>query len=878
SIGRFIEPWVSKNLGVVADAVAGEGGHGYRIDYQGYFKKIAGVLFTKTGDWLIQFGDRLGSAVVSVLDIAAKVFYTTADLVISKAPKIGEFVGNIAGSVVVTLGNLMSGFSTWIADQLPRFLSTVRSGILAIGEFIKKLDFADIVIKFVRSIMPGVNTGLQSLVSTGIPGIVNVFSSAVSVATDVVGEISKAIVLGLGTFVVGIDWGRLVLAVGKGLLNLNWGQVIVAVGKSYITLLALGLVKSAAVGVLGITNAFVGNFIAGFSSAVLGGLAGAFAPLTALIGNTIAGLSSAILGGLTGAFAPVTGLLVKFSAAWTSAILGGLAPILASTSAFFAGLSSAIMGGFAGAIASIGLVLAPLAIVAASVAVAVGLLAGAFLLLSGGDVENFRYAAEGWKAEMQQLTGVEINGIGDAFAASILGFWDGSKAIAGMVGSYFTLAKSEIHLSLQRTMRAIASFGNAVSSLPGRAANAARATGGAIAKLPGKAALAAHTVTQDVGAGLSQTKSDLEGVSGVEINSIGSAVGVVVFQYVKLLPEMVGGIFGAIGSGLRLVVSQVRLSVAQFLNGPAWKNWVLGWQTLGVLISGLPGAIVEFFKQRWSDWLLGWQTLGLIISEIPGTIVGAIKSWWGDWLNGWQVLGDYAVSAAQSIYSTAVSWFERIKSGLATAWQFILGIPDALLEIAKSARSTIVSAAKSVADSVLSGISAIAQWWKGLWGKVWGTLEPFAKIIGNDANNLKQTWSIISDALRGIPDAIKELIDKVKEAVKGFIPNTIAGVGNAVAAAAAPVTEPVKEAASSISSTAGKILDGATTIIQNVISGGKEEKEKKEESPTPITIPSMFSGHIPNFAGGNAGLVPALLKAVNLERANMPSGAQVAIA
>jgi hypothetical protein len=819
NIGRFIEPWVSKNLGIVADAVAS--GDSYQIDYQGYFKKIGKVLFERAGGWLVQFGDRLGSVVVSVLDVAAKVFYNTADLIIAKAPKIGEFVGNIAGSVVVTLGNLMSGFSTWIADQLPRFLATVRKGILAIGEFIQKLDFADVVVRFVKSILPGVNTGLQSLVSTGIPGIVNVFSSAVSVATDVVGEVGKAIVSGLWTFVTGINWGGLVLAVGKGLIKLDWGSAIVAGGKAYVTLLALGLAKSAALGVLGVTSTFLLNLSLGLSSALMGGLAGLFAPVTIAVGNFGAGLASAALGGLASTLAPL--------------------------STFFAGLSSAIAGGLASAstalMASAGLLIAPAALLLGAVAA----LAGAFLILSGGDIKNFRYAAEGWKTEMRSLTGVEINGVGDAIAASILGLGDGIGSIAGMIGSYFTLAKSEIHLSLQRTMAAIASFGNAISSLPGRAANAAKITGGAISKLPGKAALAAQTVTKDIGPGLSQTKSDIEGASGVELNSVGNAVGVVVFQYAKLLPQLVGGVFGAIGSGLRLVRAQIQLAVSQFLRGPAWKNWVEGWQSLGVRISGIPGAIL-----------------------------GTVESWWIDWVEGWELLGASVVSGVYSLHATAVSRVEQIKSGFSTAWQFILGIPSTLREMARSANSAIAKEAKSLSDSFLSSIASIAGWWKGLWGKIWGAIEPFGKIAAGDASNLRQAWAIISDALRGIPDAIKELIEKVKEAVKGFIPNTIAGVGNAVATAAAPITQPVKEAASSIASTAGSIMDAATTVIKNVISGGK--KDEKEEAPEPITIPAMFSGHIPHFDGGNPGFIPALLKSINLERANMPSGAQVAIA
>ena len=340
NIGRAIAPWASKTLGITADAIPD--GKTYKLDYQGLLVNVAQKITSQIDDQIIKFGQALGQNIKLVLDIGAKVFFATANAIIDAAPQIGEFVGNIASGVVVTLGNLLSGFSEWISLQLPRFFATIRKGIMAIGEFIKNLDIAGTVGKFVKSIMPSVNQGAQSIVSAGIPGLVNLASQGVSLAVDVLGELSKAIAKGLWEIALNIDWIGVLGAIGKGLINIKWGDLIVNAGKAYLLILAGGIVQSAAMAVSG----FITAFIAGISSAVLGGLTA---------------LTSSIIGGI---MASLAGL--------TSAILGGLAPLTGIISAWFAGISSAISGGLA---ISASALLAPLGLFVGAAAV----LAGVFL-------------------------------------------------------------------------------------------------------------------------------------------------------------------------------------------------------------------------------------------------------------------------------------------------------------------------------------------------------------------------------------------------------------------------------------------------------------------------------------------------------------------
>ncbi|HEY9835423.1 MAG TPA: hypothetical protein V6D27_00785 [Vampirovibrionales bacterium] len=855
NISRFIQPWVWKVLDVKPNVAAM--GDGYKLDYKGFLKTAAIALIQKTGDWLMGFGQNLGSAVTDVLSVAAEVFYSTADLVIKKAPDIGEFVGNIAGTVVVVLGNLMSGFSEWISAQLPRFLATIRKSILAIGEFFQRMDFGEAVVRFVKSILPAINNSLQSLASTGIPGMVNIFSSALAVAGDVLIDVGKAIVAGLWTIATGIDWGKLLQAIGEGLVKIDWKTLIVSAGKAYAILLALNVAKEAVNAVTGLLKEYTDKL----KDAVAEKVAGA----------AVDSVTARIL-------SPIAIATGNYTAGLYSALAGGLAPITAAATAYIAGLSSAIAGGLASAttavVAAGGLLIAPAALLIGAAAV----LAGAFLILSGGDVENFKYAAEGWKAEMQALTGVEINGVGDAMAAVIFGLKESFITIGATAGSYLTLARSQINISLQQAVMSVSSFGKAIAELPLKAFGAAKATSGAISGIPGKAALAANTLKENVGSGIKQTKTDLEGMSGVEINSVGNAVGVVVYQYAQILPELVGTVFGTVGSGVNLVAAQAKLSVAEFFTGSAWQGWVAGWVQIGHFVAEAPSRTLAIISAKWNQWLIGWQVLGEYIAEAPGAALAGIQGWWNSWLDGWGILGSYAVGTVETAYSKAIAWGESWKLGVVTLFEILVNLPESISSEVQKWGTLWLSRFQSFGSDVALGASTLQSWWKGAWEKVWGILDPLAKLLGNDVANLRQTWSLISAALDGIPQTIKELIEKTKDAIKGFIPNTIVGVGNAVAAAAAPVTAPIQKASEAVTETAAGAVAGAGDILDSIggFLGGVFGADKKEEAAD--KIPAMFVGNIPNFAGGMLGLIPSLLKAATTERTQMPPGSGLAIA
>jgi hypothetical protein len=846
NIGRAIAPWAAKTLGITADAIPD--GKTYKIDYQGLLVNVAQKITSQIDDQIIKFGQALGQNIKLVLDVGAKVFFATADAIIDAAPQIGEFVGNIASGVVVTLGNLLSGFSEWISLQLPRFFATVRKGIMAIGEFVKNLDIADTVGKFVKSIMPSVNQGAQSIVSAGIPGLINLASQGVSLAVDVLGELSKAIAKGLWEIALNIDWVGILGAIGKGLLNIKWGDLVMGAGKAYLVLLAGGILKSAALAVSGLISGFVG----GLSSAALGGLAAAW-------GGIISGIS-------------VVGASI------TSAILGGIAPISAVISAWFAGISSAISGGL---LASAGVILAPLAIFLGAIAV----LAGAFLILSGGDVANFGYAVQGWKQSIQELTGVEVASVGDAIAITLTGTADAIGSIVGMIGSYFTLAGAEVRGYLDAAGKAVSGFVAAIVSLPQKAAIAAGAAKTTVISLPGKIAGKAQAIKSDVGLGLKETKSMLESRSGVEIDSIGDAVGVTAYQSSSALADLAKSVFSAIGSELTLTGARVKLLAANFFAGSAWKNWLLGWQTLGAYIQDAPGAIAQSIKTWWKNWLLGWQTLGMYISEAPGLALKGIQSWWQNWLDGWGLLGIHLSSGIKAIANKAVNWGRDWLDGWGLLKVITLGTIADIYQGAVTWGKEWLGRLEEFKSAVGEGIDSIKSWWSGFWDTVGGVLDSIKKVLAGDLDNLKQTWAIISESLSAIPKAIKELLDQVREAIKGFIPNTIASVGNAVATVAAPVTQPIQQAATSVKDVAANVTEGAAKIfdgigdaISGAMGGMMGENEEKSTSTTPQSILSMFRGHIPNFDSGMLGLIPALLKAASLEKANMPPGAGLAIA
>ena len=601
--------------------------------------------------------------------------------------------------------------------------------------------------------------------------------------------------------------------------------------------------------------------------------------------------------------------LLFVSTTFATNLVSSLSAALLGKATFLAGL---VLDGLAATLATAaGLLAAPLALFAGTLAV----LAGAFLLLSGGDVENFKYAAEGWKQLMSELTGIEINSFGDAIAASIAGAGDATASIAGAIGSQATLAKNETRLAFQKARSGLESLGTELADLPERGINALSIAKQKISKLPTKAAglaEAARGRTLDLGTGLQQTKTDLEAVSGVEIDSIGNAVGVVVYQYSGLLSEAAGTALEAVGSSLNLVASQAKLSMAAFFGGSQWESWLSGWQAIGNFVSGAQDRVLSEFQTSWQNWLDGWQLLGSYLADAPSAVFASVSSWWEQWSSGWQAFGFWLSSApartqaavvswwgnwhqaleflggelifgAIAAKETTIAWIGSWQEGLAAVGDYLTSGTDRIWTLVAGWSDAWVQGLESFSDSVSAGIETVQGWWDGFWGKVWGAIESLAKIIENDIDNLRQSWGIISDSLQGIPGIIKELIDGIKEAIKGFIPNAIAGAGNAMAGFAQPMAsfaQPLQQASQTAADTAQSASDSATGKPANPAPAAPA----MPAAPTPTTptgsnadVSASFAGHIPSFAFGMPS-TESILSAARFESAKMPAGASLAIA
>ena len=845
------------------------------IDYAAYFQKISLAFMERFDELAVEAGSSLGKGTGAILNAIADPLYKVAEFAIAGIPQVGEIMGSALASIAAGIGNFASESAKWVAAQLPKIINLARSGVAAAGDFVKNLNLSEIVVRFVESWMPGVNAGLQGLAAEAIPGILNIFSDLVSAASDVAWEVGSAISAGLWAFVSGIDWGQLLLAIGKGILNLDWGGAIVAGGKAYTTILAFSAAKQVALGLLGVSTAFASNLVSSLSAALIG---------------KVAALGASLSGALSG-FASTA--IASFSASFPS-LAASLSSLSAAASASFASFGASLA-------AAAGLLAAPVALFAGTVAV----LAGAFLLLSGGEIADFKFALEGWKQSMGELTGIEISSFGDAIAASVAGAVDVATSIAGAIGSQATLAKSETTLAFQQARSGLESLGLELAKLPEQGLDALAIAKQKIAELPAKASRLgelARGTASDLGAGLGQSKIDLESISGVDIDSIGDAVGVVVYQYSRLLPEAAETALSAVGSSLSLLASQAKLSAATFFNGSQWQSWLSGWKEIGNFASGAPNKVLSAFRTSWQDWLEGWQLLGSYLASAPNTVLVSIESWWRQWAAGWQSLGSWLASAPSQTQSAVVSWWGAWDNGLQAlgtnlvsgvgatrdstiawfeSWQEgLAGFGDYLVSGISQARGLVadwweawLEGLGSFGNSVSAGIKSIQGWWDGFWGAVWGAIEPLAKIINNDIDNLRESWGIISKSLQGIPGIIKELIDKIKEAIRGFIPNAIAGAGNAMA----NVSQPVQQVAQSVTST-------VTNVVQEVTQGTSASSADASPATDSVpaasdsdSVPASFAGQIPTFAFGMPS-IDSILAAAKLEAGNMPSGASLAIA
>lgn len=300
--------------------------------------------------------------------------------------KVNGFVLAINASLV----GVKSPGEAWgiVFEKVNQLLTANKFDVVdSIGSIIARFS------KWVSSAIKGITdsniinillSGLSGLFDSFIQILPNFIVGIITIIPDIINFISNAILSAPGVF------AQIGLKLVTGLLTINWGKILYGIFD------AIGRI----------------NWV---------NLIGAFVTVSAI---------AQIISGITLMFTVVANIFSLATFVITPMLTAGITSLISPIIGLLSGIVPLIVNGV---ILPVGLFIAGLGLAA---------------IAMGYSVDDIKSAASGWAITAEKATGIKVDGLGSAIAATIMGYWQGFKDIGNAIIVYFLTSSTNVRSSL----------------------------------------------------------------------------------------------------------------------------------------------------------------------------------------------------------------------------------------------------------------------------------------------------------------------------------------------------------------------------------------------------------------------------------------------